>query len=291
MIGDLLPPARVQAALETAVTVLVILIGLRLALSLAIAILRRTLRPDDPRRPPERQAQIRTLVPLLESALRYIFYFTALVMILDRLGLNVVALLASAGIVGIAVGFGAQPLIRDVIAGFFLLFEGLIQVGDVVRVGDTAGEVERISLRTTQVRKFSGELVTIPNGQIQQFGNMSRGFMRAVVQVGVAHEADLERVMTVMHRVGREWAEAHPDQVLAPPEVQGILGFDASEVPVRLVVMVAPRSVAAAEQELRRRLKVAFDAEGIEAPYPRQVVYLRGGETGPGPAGSGKAGQ
>lgn len=256
--------------------IVIILAGVHLALALATAVLRGWLRPDDPRRPPERRAEVRTLVPLVESLLRYLFYFTALVMILDRLHFHVAALLTSAGIVGIAIGFGAQPLIRDVIAGFFLLFEGLVQVGDVIRLGDATGEVERVNLRTTQIRTYSGELVTIPNGQIQQFGNQNRGFMRAIVQIGVAYEADIERAMALMQHLGQEWAGAHPDQVLAPPQVHGILAFGASDVSVRLVAMVKPAAYNQAERELRLRLKAAFDTEGIGMSSPSRVITLPG---------------
>jgi len=274
-IEALLTPARIEAMVEAVIAVAVIAAGLRLALYLATVVLQRWLRPDDPRRDPERAAQIRTLAPLLGSAIRYLFYFAAAVMILDRLGVNVAAILASAGIAGIAIGFGAQHLIRDVIAGFFLIFEGLIQVGDVVRVGEVTGTVERIHLRTTQVRQFSGELTTIPNGEIQRFGNMNRGFMRAIVQVGLAYEANLERAIAVMHQVSESWAADNPDLALAPPEVQGIMEFGASEVQVRMVIMVRPQTHWEAERQLRVLLKAAFEAAGIEIAFPRQVVYLR----------------
>ena len=273
--NQLVQPARIEALVETIIAIVIILVAVRVTLLLSVPLLRRWLRPDDPNRPPERQAQVRTLVPLLESVLRYVIYFTATVMILDRLHFNVAALLASAGIAGIAIGFGAQNLIRDIVAGFFLIFEGLVQVGDVIRIGEIIGDVERVNLRTTQVRRFSGELVTIPNGVIQQLGNMNRGFMRAIVQVGVAYEADLERAMAVMHQAGETWTAERPDDVLGPPQVQGIMEFGASDVRVRLIVMVKPAAYGSAEPELRRRLKAAFDAEGIEIPYPKTVVYNR----------------
>jgi small conductance mechanosensitive channel len=274
ILGDLLHPARIEAAVETTLAVLLILAGTRLALTLATAVLRRWMRPDDPRWPPERRAQLRTLVPLAESALRYAFAFAAALMILDRLRFNVATLVASAGLVGVAIGFGAQQTIRDFIAGFLMLFEGLIQVGDVVRVGDVTGEVERVNLRTTQIRRYSGELVTIPNGQILQFGNQNRGFMRAIVQVGVAYEADVDRALAILQQVGQEWAAQHPDVVLAPPEVHGILEFGATEVLVRLVLMVRPSACVGAERELRLRLKTAFDRTGIRMSSPRRVVNL-----------------
>jgi small conductance mechanosensitive channel len=284
VLEELLHPQRAEAALETIVAIIFILVLTRLAYGLTSALLHRWLQPDDARRSSQRQAEVRTLVPLADSVLRYLFYFAALIMILDRLHFNVSALVASAGLVGVAVGFGAQQFIRDIISGLLMLFEGLIQVGDVVRVGDVTGEVERVSLRALQVRRYSGELVTIPNGQIVQFGNLSRGYMRAVVQMGIAFEADLERAMAVMQRVGEQWAAEHPDAVLATPQVQGITEFGAAGVMARLVVMVKPPAYGTAEPELRRRLKAAFDRERIGMSSPQRIIYLGEGAPADGPS-------
>lgn len=282
MIGDLLHPARVTALVETVVAVAAILLGLRLALPLTAGLVRRALRADDPRLPVDRQAQVRTLAPLLESALRYVLYFTAAVMVLDRLRFNVAAVVASAGIAGIAMGLGAQHLIRDVLAGFFLLFDGVVQVGDVVRIDTVTGEVERISLRTTQIRQFTGELVTFPNGEIRRVGNMNRGYMRAIVEVALADEVEVQRAMAIMQQVGDAWAAGHPDLTLGPPQVQGILELGAAGTVVRLAIMVDPKARVEAEQALRRDIKASLDAAGIEMGAPRQVVVLRG-PRGPAP--------
>lgn len=276
VIGDLLHPARVTALVETVVAVAAILLGLRLALPLTAGLVRRALRADDPRLPLDRQAQVRTLAPLLESALRYVLYFTAAVMVLDRLRFNVAAVVASAGIAGIALGLGAQHLIRDVLAGFFLLFDGVVQVGDVVRIETVTGEVERISLRTTQIRQFTGELVTFPNGEIRRVGNMNRGYMRAIVEVALADEVEVQRAMAIMQQVGDAWAADHPDLTLGPPQVQGILGLGVAGTVVRLAIMVDPKARVEAEQALRRDIKASLDAAGIEMGAPRQVVVQRG---------------
>jgi small conductance mechanosensitive channel len=271
--SELFSPARVTAWTETLLTLLAIVVVARLTLHVSIVLLHRTIREDDgrqmpPLQTPQRQAQVKTLVPLLERVLRYVLYFTAAVMILDRLHFNVAAILASAGIAGIAVGFGAQYLIRDIIAGFFLLFEGMIQVGDVIHVGNATGEVERVNLRTTQIRQFSGELVTIPNGEIKQFGNMSRGFMRAVVVVGLPYGANLQRAMEIMQRTAAGWAADHPDGLLGPPEVQGITELGATDVRVRVVIMVTPGLQGPAEREIRRLLLTTLQAEGIALVPP-----------------------
>lgn len=273
---ELVNPARTAAWIETLLTVLAIAVGARVVLHLAVVLLHRAIRADDPRQTPARQAQIRTLVPLLDRTLRYVLYFAAAVMILDRLRFNVAAIIASAGIAGIAIGFGAQYLIRDIIAGFFLLFEGLIQVGDTIRVGDAAGEVERVNLRTTQIRQFSGELVTIPNGEIKRIGNMSRGFMRAMVVVSLPYGTDVQRALEVMQRTAAAWAAERPDGLLGPPDVQGITELGTSDVRARVVAMVTPALQQPAERELRRRLLTAFQAEGITlAPSATSAATTR----------------
>lgn len=263
---------RVLIFLEAALAIALILLGAALAIRLATSLIRRALAPRDDRLPDETRA--RTLQLLVESLVRYVVYFVALVMVLRELGIDATAILASAGVVGLAVGFGAQHLIRDVISGFFLLAEGLIRVGDEITVGEHSGLVEQIGIRATQIRKFNGELWTVPNGELKVFGNSNRGFMRAVVEVGVAYETDVQRAMAVMQQVGNEWAAEHREILLSPPEVQGILRFGESGVAIRLVVTVKPLQQWTAERELRTRIKAAFDREGIEI-FSRRATYLR----------------
>jgi small conductance mechanosensitive channel len=217
----------------------------------------------------------KTIAPLLKSVLKYCTIFVGAVLVLRALGVDPTPIIAGAGVVGLAVGFGAQTLVKDVIAGFFLLFEGLIAVGDVVSFGNSAGVVEEVGLRVTKYRTFSGELWVIPNGEIRAFGNSNRQWMRAVVAVGVAYEQDVGKAMHVLEEVGKAWASERRDIVLEPPQVQGILSFDESSVTLRLVVKVRPMQQWGAEVELRRRIKEAFDREGVEIPFPRRVFYTR----------------
>jgi small conductance mechanosensitive channel len=162
-----------------------------------------------------------------------------------------------------------------VIAGFFLLFEGLIAVGDAVSFGTSSGVVEEVGLRVTKYRTFSGELWVIPNGEIRAFGNSNRHWMRAIVAVGVAYEQDIGKAMHVLEAVGVAWAAEHRDIALEPPQVQGILSFDESSVSLRLVVKVRSSQQGSAEWELRRRIKETFDREGVEIALPRRVLYTR----------------
>lgn len=217
----------------------------------------------------------RTIAPLLKSLLKYGTIFVAGVLVLRAMGVDPTPIIAGAGVIGLAVGFGAQTLVKDVISGFFLLFEGVIAVGDVITFGNSSGVVEEVGLRVTKYRTFSGELWVIPNGEIRAFGNYNRQWNRAVVTVGVAYEQDVGKAMRVLEEVGKIWAEEHRDIVLEAPVVQGIMSFDDSAVTLRLVVKVRPLKQWAAEWELRRCIKEAFDREGIEIPFPRRVFITR----------------
>jgi small-conductance mechanosensitive channel len=203
--------------------------------------------------------------------LKYGTIFVAAVLGLRAMGVAPTPIIAGARVIGLAVGFGGQTLVKDVIAGFFRLFEGVIAVGDVSTFGNSSGVVEEVGLRVTKYRTFSGELWVIPNGEIRAFGNYNRQWMRAVVPVGVASEQDVGKAMRVLEEVGKAWAEERRDIVLETPVVQGIISFDDSAVTLRLVVKVRPLQHAVAEWELRRRIREAFDREGFEVPFPRRV--------------------
>ncbi len=277
VLEELTQAPRALALLEGLLTVLLILAVAAVMVRVIPSLVRRLFAPRGDRFLDETRS--RTLQPLVESLLRYTVYFIALVMLLREVGVDATAVLASAGVVGLAVGFGAQHLIRDVIAGFFILAEGLIQVGDVITVGEHTGSVERISIRATQLRKYSGELWTIPNGQLSVFGNASRDYLRAIVEVPLSYRADVERALAVMTRIADEWAQEHRDAVLASPEAQAIQQFGEARVTLRLAQKVRPMAQAPAERELRRRLKLAFDREGIGAPFGRGMAETPGEAT------------
>ena len=223
---------------------------------------------------PARVQRARTLGPLMKNATTYVLAFLALVIVLREIGVDVQALLVSAGVLGLAVGLGAQTLIKDVITGFFLLFEGLISVDDVIEVGPHTGTVEAIGLRVTKIRMLNGALRIIPNGELTQFANHNKGWARAVVDVGVAYDTDVQRALEIMERTAAEWAR-ESGQALDPPRAQGIIRFADSDLVLRLAVKVRPGVRFDAEAVLRRRIKEAFERESIRLPAPQRVVYLR----------------
>lgn len=220
-------------------------------------------------------SRARTLRPIVQGLVTAAILGTGGVLALEQLGFDLTAVIAGAGVLGLAVGFGAQELVKDVIAGFFLIFDEVIEAGDWVDVDSISGSVEEVGLRVTKVRGFDGKLWYIPNGQIKLVGNTNRGWMRAVVMVDLAYEQDVARGMKALEAVGQRWAAEHEDIVAEPPEVHGLLGLGPSSVGVRLAIKVQPGAQWPAERELRILVKAEFDREGIEIPFGRQVVYLR----------------
>jgi small conductance mechanosensitive channel len=230
---------------------------------------------------PQRQ-RAETLGSLIQSTAEYVVWPIASIMVLSEVGLDVGALLATAGVAGLAIGFGAQTLVKDVISGVFLLFDDLIHVGDLVSIGGTVGTVEEIGVRLIKVRTFDGELVMIPAGEIRTFGNKSMDWARVVVPVGLSYEQDVDAILPIMEQVAQEWADENQALLLEDqPQVQGLMDFGDSSVTARVVVQVKPGEQFAAERELRRRLKRRFDEHGVEIPFPQRTVHAIDEASGP----------
>ena len=217
-----------------------------------------------------------TLGAVLRSIAAIVIYSIAAMMALAEFDINLGPLIASAGIVGVAVGFGAQSLVKDFLSGIFMLLEDQYGVGDVIDVGETTGVVEEVKLRTTQIRDVSGTLWHVPNGAIVRVANMSQEWARAVLDVEVAYDTDLGHAMTVIKAVADEvWEDnlAHAT-VLEEPEIWGVQSFGADAIAIRLVLKTEPGEQWATGREVRRRLKDAFDDAGIEIPFPQRTVWL-----------------
>ncbi len=225
----------------------------------------------------ERKA--RTLRSLLKSVARYAIYIFAGISILGELGVNTASLLAGAGLAGIAIGFGAQNLVRDIINGFFILFEDQFAVGDYVTVGDVSGIVEAIGLRATQVRGFGGELYVIPNGQISSVTNHMGSAMRVMFTVAVSYETDIDRAIAVLESEF-EKAKVEISDIVEGPKVLGVNALAQSGV--ELLILARTRSMEQwrVERELKKRVKEALDREGIAIPYPHMQVVLDKGPQG-----------
>jgi small conductance mechanosensitive channel len=207
---------------------------------------------------------------VLERLVRGVGWTVALLMVLDEVGLNLAPLLAGAGIAGVAIGFGAQSLVKDVISGLFILLEDQYGVGDVVHLTDGAtGTVEDITVRVTRLRATDGTVWFVPNGEIRQVGNSSMEWSRAVVDVLVPYEADLDVVRRLLAEESEAMAaeEAWASKLLEPPEVWGVQSLDSTSVTVRMVVKTAPREQFAVARELRGRVTSRLRREGVR-PIP-----------------------
>jgi small conductance mechanosensitive channel len=211
-----------------------------------------------------------TLMPMVKSFLASVVWFGAIVLMLNVVGINPFPLLAGAGLVGLILGIGAQPLINDVASGLFILFENIFLVGDYIEVGSARGTVEAIQLRTTRLRDPNGALHIVRNGQLSGIVNYSKGYTFAVVEVGVAYEIDLDRVFGLLAQLGRELKEQHPS-VIEPTEVRGVEKLGTSEVMIRTTTRVKPGTHGQVARDFRKRIIEAFKREKIEIPHQMSI--------------------
>lgn len=222
----------------------------------------------------EREKRARTLATILRKATAVVVAVVAALTILNELGVDTRAIVTAAGVGGLAVGFGAQNLVRDIISGFFLLMENQIRVGDVVTISDKTGVVEDITLRITILRDFDGTVHIFPNGSVQFVSNQTKDWSRTVLDVPVSYREDPDRVTAVLLEIGRELRE-DPDWgafILEPLEVLGVNAFGESGFIIRLDVKTLAQKHIAVARELRRRILLRFRREGIEIPFPHRVL-------------------
>jgi moderate conductance mechanosensitive channel len=226
-----------------------------------------------------RNVRLETLRGVLASALRVVIVVAAFVAVLSELGVNVTALLAGVSIFGLAISFGAQSLVKDVITGFFILLEDQYGVGDVVRVngpGGLAGGVEAVSLRTTVLRDLEGTAHVIPNGEIRTVSVLSKDWARAVADIEISHETDLDGALELLRKVAfslhddADWK----DKFLEEPEVLGVQALSGASVTVRTLFKVQPKEQWSVAREFRRRIKNAFDAAGLRVPMAQMSLTM-----------------
>jgi len=218
-------------------------------------------------------------VATLSRVFRYLSTVTivalTMMLVLGQIGISIAPILGAAGVLGIAVGFGAQSIVKDFFTGFTILLENKIRQGDVVRVAGIAGMVEGVTLRTVRLRDYDGNVHFIPNGEVNTVVNMSRGFAQSVIDVGVAYRENVDEVMQVMRDVGQEMRldPAFAGRILDDLEMAGVDSWGDSAVIIRCRFKCMPLEQWAVRREYLRRLKNTFDAKGIEIPYPHLTVY------------------
>jgi len=225
----------------------------------------------------ESHKRIVTLSELLKTTLNVVVYVFFTLAFLDQFNVKIAPLLAGVGFAGLAVGFGAQELVRDVISGFFIILEDQIRVGDVVTINGTSGGVEEIELRTVTLRDFSGTQHIFQNGKINSLSNMTKGWSAVVFDIGVSYKEDPDEVMGVIDAVGADLQqdEVHGSNMLGPIEISGLDRFGESELVFKARIRTKPGTQWGLGREYRKRLKLAFDDKGIEIPFPHRTIYYK----------------
>lgn len=221
-----------------------------------------------------------TLIYIFTATANVTLYLVGSLMVLQEMGLMIAPILAGAGIVGLAFGFGGQYLIRDIIAGLFIIIENQYRIGDVIRVEGAEGLVENISLRMTTIRDVEGTVHHIPHGEIKMVSNLSKGFSRVKINLGVSYSTDIDHARRIIDAVGQSMAEESPwkEEIILAPHFVRVDKFADSAVELRVSAETMPHKQWDVAGEFRRRIKYAFDKEGIEIPFPQRVIHTAKGE-------------
>ena len=257
------------------IALLIILRVARFSISRLKKALFRKAKKDETVDDAEAEKRIDTLTGILLGVVRIVLYTVFFIMLLGKFGIDIGPLLASAGILGLAVGFGAQELVRDYISGFFILLEDQLRAGDVAVINGTGGLVENIGLRTISLRDFSGTVHIFQNGKISSLSNMTKDWSAMVFDIGVAYKENVDQVMEIMKQVGDELQndEKFGPDIIEPIEVFGLDSFGDSALVIKARLKTKPIQQWTIGREYRRRLKIAFDAQNIEIPFPHTTVY------------------
>ena len=271
--------ALVRWLASSGLRIILILVGALVVVRLAVFITRRVeqaFQDNDPSTMNEREKQAATLGKVIRNISRILVWSVAVMMVLKELGIDIGPILAGIGIMGLAVGFGAQSLVKDFLAGMFILIENQYNVGDVIEAAGAKGQVEKITLRATTLRDLEGNVHIIPNGTIGVVTNRTRQWSRFVLDIGVAYKENVDEVMRVLKEIGDELAAdaEFASMITAPLEVLGVQDFADSAVVIRVMFTTQPVKQWTVGREFRRRVKNTFDAKGIEIPFPHTTIYL-----------------
>lgn len=257
---------------------LVVVIGLRLLSYLLKKLKKRMVSHADKKEEideVEAEKRINTLMSIVRGIIKIIVWAIYIMIVLKKFNIDIGPILASAGIIGLAVGFGAQELVRDFISGFYILLENQVRSGDVAIINGTGGLVEKIALRTITLRDFSGVVHIFQNGKISSLSNMTKEWSAMVFDIGVAYKEDTETVMNIMKQVGDELGEDPKlgEHIIEPIEVFGLDSFGDSAIVIKARIKTRPIQQWAVGREYRKRLKKAFDERNIEIPFPHTTIY------------------
>lgn len=239
-------------------------------------VIRKTIKKHHHKASPHAEKQREdTIIQIVSGVLNVVVWPMAFMAILSQIGIDIAPLIAGAGVVGVALGFGAQTLVKDLIAGLFIIVENQYRVGDVVEIVDTAGVVEGITLRVTILRDLDGVVHHVPNGSIEVTSNMSKDFSGINLNVGVAYDSDLNKVIKIINNVGEGMAQDQDwqEKIIEAPSFLRVDQLGDSSIMVKVTGKVHPLTQWEVTGEMRKRIKEAFDKEGIEIPFPQRVIH------------------
>lgn len=236
---------------------------------------RIAVRPDKYSSKEAEEKRENTLIQIFSTSSKIAILCISSLMVLEEFGIEIGPILAAAGIVGLAFGFGGQYLIRDIISGLFIILENQYRVGDVVNLDLASGKVEQISLRKTTLRDIDGTVHHIPHGEIKKVSNLSNEFSRININIGVAYSSDIEKVITIINQIGNELANdpQWKEYIIQPPQFLRIDDFADSSIVLKILGESFPDKKWDITGELRKRIKITFDKEGIEIPFPQLVIH------------------
>lgn len=254
------------------VKIAVIFIAINIITSLLNKIIDRTLKNVKISKLYSNDKRAITLGQIIKKLVKYVLNFVGLIISLEMFSINTTSILATAGIGSIAIGFGAQSLVKDIITGFFILLEDQFAVGDFVKIESFEGIVEELGVRVTKLRDFSGELHIIPNGNISTVTNKTRGAMRALVKVPISYEEDINKVTRILEKICNEIKMTN-ESILEGPTILGITNLGEYEVSITIVAKTKPMDQWSVEREIRKKVKESFDKENIKIPYTKRVVF------------------
>lgn len=269
----------IEWTLSSGIRVVLIGFGMILLLSLSKQVITRFRRVYEGSLPgPAQVKRVDTLTHVVRDVARVFILVVGSMMILSEIGIDLKPLLAAAGLSGLAIGFGAQSLVKDVISGFFILLENSVRVGDVVEVAGVAGVVEEVKLRAITLRDLSGNVHVVPNGIVDKVKNMTKVYSYYLFDVGVAYRENVDEVMAVLKEIAEELRDdsAFKSDILEPLDMLGVDQFAESAVIIKCRIKTNPMQQWRVGREMNRRIKKTFDAKGIEMPFPHRTIYYGG---------------
>jgi len=273
---DSLTTFATEHALNVAVILGLALVARRFSYVLISRVIRKTLKPDHFRTKRDEKLREDTLISTINAGVRAIIWILTGMLLLSEFGVDIAPLIAGAGVAGVALGFGAQSMVKDFLAGLFILTENQYRVGDVVEINQgVSGVVEQVSLRSTILRDLDGMVHHIPNGIIEIATNMTMDYANVNLDIGVGYDTDIEKLEKVINKIGQSMAEDEEfkDLVQEPPHFLRVNNFGDSSIEIKIVGKTAPMKQWQVKGELRKRIKIAFDKNGIEIPFPQMVVH------------------